>query len=301
MPVVQPGTSDPAEINPNSLGGMDPFAWWTSTSTGLQAASPTPGTFARRTPPPVRLNSNRSRSRRRPAQEDRRKLITLILTGTAAAGILTIGGISFEHFTQSMNQAQLASGSAAVTGSAPTTGNTTTAGGTTTTGNTPTTGSTAGTQKTPGSSQSPTPIKGAQGSPTAQPTQGKQLTPTPRPNPTPTPKPPPTPTPTPGHTGTVIGHTNQATNSAVSFTNPADGQGSLLIHLPNGTFVACERACTHQGVPVDYNAGSQQLHCPAHGATFNPSSGFVCTGGPGNGPLAKVSIRVNGDGTITTG
>lgn len=281
MPTIPPGSSDPAENNPNSLGGIDPFAWWTSTSTGLHAASPTPGTFARR--PPVRLNSAGSLSRRKPAQQDRRKLVKLIATSTAALGVLTVGGISFTHFTQSMKQPQLASGPAAVTGS------------------TPTTGSTPGTQKTPTLSQSPTPIKGAQGSPTAQPTRGKQPTPTPKPNPTPTPKPPPTPTPPPGHTGTVIGHTNQATNSAVSFSNPADGQGSLLIHLANGTFVACERACTHQGVPVDYNSGSQQLHCPAHGATFDPRSGFACTGGPGNGPLAKVSIRVNGDGTITTG
>jgi hypothetical protein len=53
--------------------------------------------------------------------------------------------------------------------------------------------------------------------------------------------------PAPIPTGTVIGSTTQATNSAVSFTNPTDGQGSLLIHLPNGKFVACERACTHQG------------------------------------------------------
>ena len=92
-----------------------------------------------------------------------------------------------------------------------------------------------------------------------------------------------------------------ATNSAVSFTNPADGQSSLLIHLGNGNFVACERACTHAGVAVNYNSGSGQLDCPAHGAVFNPANGFSHTSGPGNGPLASVSIRVNADGTITTG
>lgn len=272
LPLVQPGSSTLAGNNSNSLGGTDPFAWWTSTSNGLQAASssPAPGTFARR--PPIRLNNARSRSRKQPAQQDRRKLVTLIVTGVAAAGVVSIGGISFAHFTQSMKQQpQLASGPASLTGSTPTTAP----------------------GKTPTSAHPPTPTKVPQRAPTAQPTQAKQPTPTPKPN--------PTPTPPPSHTGKVIGHTNQPINSAVMFTNPADGQGSLLIHMANGTFVACERACTHQGVPVDYSTGNQNLHCPAHGAVFDPHNGFACISGPGNGPLAKVSIRVNGDGTITTG
>jgi thiosulfate dehydrogenase [quinone] large subunit len=99
----------------------------------------------------------------------------------------------------------------------------------------------------------------------------------------------------------VIGYSSQATNSAKGFSNPADDQGSLLIHLPNGKFVACERACTHAGVPVDYDPGSRQLVCPAHGATFDPLNGFNNTSGPGNGPLPGISIRVNSDGMITTG
>jgi Rieske Fe-S protein len=99
----------------------------------------------------------------------------------------------------------------------------------------------------------------------------------------------------------VIGYTNQATNSAKTFTNPKDGNSSMLIHQPNGNFVACERQCTHQGVNVNYDAGSQKLVCPAHGAVFDPANGFNLTQGPGNGPLAGVSIRVNTDGTITTG
>jgi len=93
-------------------------------------------------------------------------------------------------------------------------------------------------------------------------------------------------------------------NSSINFTNPADGQGSLLIHLPNGNFVACERSCTHAGVAVNYNAGQQQIVCPAHGAIFNPANGFSQV--PGSGPsnlrsLSQVTIRVNADGTITTG
>jgi Rieske Fe-S protein len=92
-----------------------------------------------------------------------------------------------------------------------------------------------------------------------------------------------------------------ATNSSVSFTNPADGQASLLIHLGNGNFVACERACTHAGVPVNYDSGSGQLVCPAHGAIFNPANRFSVVQGPATSSLPTVSIRVNADGTITTG
>jgi Rieske Fe-S protein len=90
------------------------------------------------------------------------------------------------------------------------------------------------------------------------------------------------------------------TNSAVSFTNPADGNGSLLVHLSNGNFAAFERACTHAGVPVNYDSGGGQFLCPAHGAIFSAANGSHLSG-PGNGPLPAVSIRVNGDGTITTG
>ncbi len=111
----------------------------------------------------------------------------------------------------------------------------------------------------------------------------------------------PTPTRPPVHTGTVIGSTNQGINSAKGFNNPVDGQGSLLIHLPNGNFVAYEKACTHEGVTVYYDANTRQLVCPAHGAIFDPANGGSVVQGPANRPLPTVTIRVNADGTITTG
>jgi Rieske Fe-S protein len=42
------------------------------------------------------------------------------------------------------------------------------------------------------------------------------------------------------------------------------------------------------------------LVCPAHGAIFDPQNHFSHVSGPGSGPLARVSIQMNGDGTITT-
>src|SRR5262249_10949804 len=36
---------------------------------------------------------------------------------------------------------------------------------------------------------------------------------------------------------------NLAKNAAMTFTNPADGKASVLVHLADGTFVAYDRAC----------------------------------------------------------
>jgi serine/threonine protein kinase len=281
--VITPPTAPNKLVLPaqaDAIQGVDPFALWSATS--AKSEGPTPGMFTRR--PTVSLSAGRGRPR--PAQADRRRLVKLIVVGTAAAGAIGVGGISFAHFMQSVKQLQ------SRVANAPNTG--------TTQGNTPGAGPTQGTQSTQNKN---TPTVGK--TPTAQPspTQKAQPSPTAHPTQQPTPKPTPKPTPTqpPSHTGTVIGYTNQSTNSAKSFNNPADGQGSLLIHLPNGNFVACERACTHAGVPVDYDTGSHQLTCPAHGAIFDPLNGFSHTSGPGNGPLAGISIRVNSDGTITTG
>ena len=103
----------------------------------------------------------------------------------------------------------------------------------------------------------------------------------------------------PQHTGTVVGSKTLAANSAQVFKNPANGNESLLIHLPTGDFVAAERACTHQGVPVNYHADTHKLVCPLHGATFDPADNFKVLQGPATMPLPAVTIKVNADGTIT--
>jgi serine/threonine protein kinase len=275
-----------ADAQNSASAKTDPFVWWSATS--AKTSEQTPGTFARRaTKRPTNHNANK---RRKASVNERRQVVVGLLTGTAVVGILGIGGISFGRFIESTKQSLPGSTQAAESHTSSTSSPMQVTQGTTP-------AATHGTQQTPTESKTPK----AQPSPSkgTQPTPGATQTPQTTPKPT---QAPPTPTPTPPqHTGTVIGHTNMSTNSSVSFTNPADGQGSLLIRLSNGNFVACERACTHQGVPVNYDSGTQTLVCPAHGAVFNPSSGFSHVQGPGNGPLAGVSIRVNADGTITTG
>jgi Rieske Fe-S protein len=257
----------PAEGYPDSLGGIDPFVWWAETSGKPLNSPPTPESSTRR--PPVRLAKSDRRSPPRPAQQDRRKFVKLLAVGAAGiVTVVTVGGISFARAPQSTTQSP--------------------------------------SRIDDDRSEESTSIdahrerdddwgEGRRGRrPHKKPTPSQSPTPRPSPSPTQTQTPQPTPT------GTVIGSTSQATNSAVSFTNPADGQGSLLIHMSNGNFVACERACTHQGVPVNYDPGSGRLVCPAHGAIFDPLHGFTHLSGPGNGPLASVSIHVNANGTINT-
>jgi Rieske Fe-S protein len=130
------------------------------------------------------------------------------------------------------------------------------------------------------------------GSPTATQTPSPTKTPVPQPSPTT----PPTTTPTPA--GKVIGSSTQTANTAVAFTNPADGQASWLVRMSNGSFVAVEGACTHAGVAVKYNASLGQFTCPAHGAIFNADG--TNPQSPAKTPLPPVHITVNANGTITT-
>jgi serine/threonine protein kinase len=246
---------------------VDPFVWWSTTSMAA-AKAPEAGTFNQG--PATAQHSVR---RRQAPDKMRRRTVALLATGgVIAAGVLGAGGLSLAHLLkQSPGQTGTNMGS-----------------------HTPTSGSASSNTQATQSQNTPTSTTSAKPTSTAQ---HKQNQPTSSP---PT-KQPPTPTPTPGHTGTVIGSASQGANTATVFSNPADGRGSLLIHLPGGSFVAFERACTHQGVAVNYNAGTGKLVCPAHGAIFDPTAGARVLRGPANRPLASVPIHVNGDGTITTG
>jgi Rieske Fe-S protein len=260
---------------------IDPFEWWSKTFTGHLPASSAPVTGA-----PGAAGTYGPAPARRPAARRQQMKRRQVVAALAAGGLLVagFGGLSLAHMLEN-NAHQPA---ASTTGTMP---------GTKTT---PTQGQVAGnTTATPATSQ-PTakPTTKPTQKPTATPTHGPTATPTSAPSPTPT-RSVPTPTPTPSHTGTVIGHTSQPTNTATSFSNPSDGHGSLLIHLPNGNFVAYEKACTHAGVPVYYDGGSHQLVCPAHGARFDPANGAQVLQGPANRPLPGVTIHVNADGTIT--
>jgi Rieske Fe-S protein len=103
------------------------------------------------------------------------------------------------------------------------------------------------------------------------------------------------------HMGTVIGSSTMMLNSSMDFKNPADNKVSLLVRLPNGHFVAYEKACTHEQVSVHYDPMTHTLVCPAHGSIFDPAHNGAVLQGPATRPLTQVKVHVNADGTITTG
>src|SRR5712692_8165018 len=246
----------PAGGDPDAMESIDPFALWAATSGKPLTSSPAPETSTQR--PPERRAKSDPRSRPRPAQQDRRKLVTLLAVGAAGVlGVSSVGGISFAHFVKSMKESPWRLDDDRSDGS---------------------------------NSIHPHREKDDGG-------WGRQRR---RPHKRPTQQPTPTPTPMPMPTGTVIGSTSQATNTAVSFTNPADSQGSFLIHLGNGNWVAGERSCTHQGAWVNYDPTTGHLVCPAHGAIFDPANAFSVLQGPAMKPLPAVPIHVNANGTVTT-
>jgi serine/threonine protein kinase len=96
----------------------------------------------------------------------------------------------------------------------------------------------------------------------------------------------------------AIGVTSLAINSSKAFHNPKNENASLLVHLPTGTFVAYERACTHTGVYVNYDPTTHTLICPAHGAIFDPAQKGKVLQGPATQSLPTVAVQVHNDGTI---
>ncbi|HEY5004370.1 MAG TPA: protein kinase [Ktedonobacteraceae bacterium] len=250
---------------------FDPFVWWTNVSPTQTVAHPKITKAA--------LHATQKVAKRK---QDRRKVVALLTAGSAVA-IVGFGGgtIALAHLLHN-NPGQTQTASTQSQQSVPT-----------------------------AKPQPPTPAAKPTAAPTAKPkkavpTAQAQQKPTatttnaaPTPTQPPPTQPPPTPTPKPQHTGTVIGSTGMGTNSSQNFSNPANGNSSILIHLPNGNFVAYSRSCTHAGVQVNYDSGSHHLNCPAHGAVFDPANNGNAISGPNNGPLSQVTIHVNGDGTIT--
>ncbi|HEV2583546.1 MAG TPA: Rieske 2Fe-2S domain-containing protein [Ktedonobacteraceae bacterium] len=254
----------------DEAGVADPFALWAAPSDQPLAPLPTSETSTRR--PGGRRTKSDPRSASRPVQQNRRKLVKLLAVGTVGiVTVVTVGGVSFARSPLSPTRSPSRLGDDQDEGSS----------------------SIAAHRERDDWEE-----EGRGKPPHKTPTPTKSPTPKPTPSPTKTPSPtatPPTATPTPS--GTVIGSTTQATNTAVAFTNPADGQASWLVHMSNGNFVAVEQACTHAGVPVKYNASSGQFNCPAHGAIFNADGTNPQV--PATRPLPPVHITVNANGTIT--
>jgi len=94
-------------------------------------------------------------------------------------------------------------------------------------------------------------------------------------------------------------------SDSVLFEYPHKDRPAVLIHLPDGGFVAYDALCTHLGCQIHYNkvvvAGwennPQQSFCPCHGGVFDPKTGDVLAGPPPR-PQPKVKLEIDEQGEI---
>jgi thiosulfate dehydrogenase [quinone] large subunit len=103
-------------------------------------------------------------------------------------------------------------------------------------------------------------------------------------------------------TGTAIANVSDlASTSAIGFTVPSTGDPGGLIKLSDGTFVAYDLVCTHEGCAVsNYDSHTQLLECPCHGAQFDAAHDARVVSGPAPSPLTKVPLRIDAKtGAIT--
>jgi len=86
----------------------------------------------------------------------------------------------------------------------------------------------------------------------------------------------------------------------IHFPYPTDSEDAILIVLPDGELRAYSTVCPHKGKVLTWDDQAKRLYCPAHGAVFDPVTGEKLKG-PGDPSLARIHLRVEGDGVFAVG
>lgn len=116
-------------------------------------------------------------------------------------------------------------------------------------------------------------------------------------------------TPGGGNTGGNNTGGNTTNSFKVDLTKELQAIGSfifndkiIVVRLAAGSvpssFVALQRACTHQGTDVNWNASKNEFVCPNHGARFNTSGQNI--GGQSTSALPVYAISISGT-TLSVG
>jgi nitrite reductase/ring-hydroxylating ferredoxin subunit len=78
------------------------------------------------------------------------------------------------------------------------------------------------------------------------------------------------------------------------FAYPSPDDQAMLIHLPDGRFVAYSQKCTHLSCSVYYQPENARLFCPCHEGVFDPQTGEPIAGPPQR-RLPQIELRQDGD------
>lgn len=66
---------------------------------------------------------------------------------------------------------------------------------------------------------------------------------------------------------------------------------AILIHHPDGEWVALDAKCTHLGCTVQYQADQSRIYCACHGGVYDPKTGKNVSGPPPR-PLTAFRVEV---------
>jgi cytochrome b6-f complex iron-sulfur subunit len=86
---------------------------------------------------------------------------------------------------------------------------------------------------------------------------------------------------------------NDSANAALrSVGGSRNVNGVIVVCASNGSYIAVQSSCTHEGATVTWQQTNKRFYCPEHGATF-AQTGAV-TGGPAKSNLVSYNVTVNG-------
>lgn len=77
----------------------------------------------------------------------------------------------------------------------------------------------------------------------------------------------------------------------------SNGTPAVLFRTKTGVF-AYSAICTHEGCTVSYKSSNKTLHCPCHGAEFDPFGNGKAVQGPARDALASVKVKIEGSWVV---
>ncbi|MBU3679496.1 MAG: Rieske 2Fe-2S domain-containing protein [Candidatus Kapabacteria bacterium] len=86
---------------------------------------------------------------------------------------------------------------------------------------------------------------------------------------------------------------NDSANAALrSVGGSRNVNGVIVVCSSNGSYIAVQSNCTHEGATLSWQQTNKRFYCPEHGATFAQTGSVL--GGPAKSNLVSYNVTVNG-------